>query len=235
MYKNFIILILSATLVNCSQQTYKVKSYGGYQKMIHTQDASGKVDLSKATSSKNTYAVGALADGLGEITILNDKVYLDYGKDGLGNSLQHIPQQTQAVLLATTQVKQWQTIHIANNLSQQQLFTEILDKAKSHGIDIGKPFPFILEGEFETLKIHVIAGRNPKFAGHGKGEKFFHMDTDEMIDEKAIVVGFYSASNQGVYTHPNESWHLHAIIEDISAHIDRIKTGKGVILKLPLD
>ncbi len=225
-------LLIGSTAINAEE--IEVKSYGHYQKMIHKKNTAGVVDLTEALKGDNVYAVGAIADGLGEITILDNKVYLDYGKDGLGNSLNTIAKNTQAVLLARSQVKKWKSVKIADDLTQKQLFAEILNKAKASGMDIKKPFPFLLEGEFESLKVHAIAGQNPNFGGHGSKQKLFHMAKDELIGEDATIVGFYSANNQGVYTHPNESWHLHAVIEDVGAHVDKIHSGADVILKLPI-
>jgi hypothetical protein len=225
------ILLIASFTINASE----IKSYGHYQKMIHKADTTGVVDLKSTINGKNNYAVGAIAGGIGEITIIDNKVYLDYGKDGLGKSLNTIPKNTQAVLLATTKVKKWQDTKIINDLTKKELFAEILKQAKIQGFSEKTPFPFLLKGQFESLKIHAIASQNPKFGGHGSKQKLFHMAKDELIDEVATIVGFYSAGSQGVYTHPGESWHMHAVIENISGHIDGLQTGENVILKLPAD
>lgn len=212
-----------------------VKSYGKYKRMIHMKDTTGVVKLTDALSSDHLFAVGAIQHGLGEITVIDGKPYLDYGDDGIGNSKNAIPSEEQAVLLVTAEVKQWQSVKIPDFLSQDKLFEIILSKAKEHGLDVEKPFPFMLEGGFKELKVHVINGRNPKFAGHGSKEKFYHSMVATKTHQPASVVGFYSASNQGIYTHPGESWHLHAIIEEnnASVHIDGIHTGGHTTLKLP--
>ena len=217
-------------------ETIEIKSYGHYKKMIHMKNTDGVIGLQKAIPAKNSYAVGAIQKGVGEITVLNGKVYLDYGKDGIGNALNKIPEDEKAVLLATTTVEKWQSINFSSPMAKEDLFKVILTNAKEHGLDVDKPFPFLLEGGFKELKIHVINGQNPKFEGHGGKEKMFQMATETRNHQKATVVGFYSASNQGVYTHPNESWHLHAIIEEknVSAHVDDLHTGHSLTLKLPV-
>ncbi len=163
-------------------------------------------------------------------------MWLDYGNDGIGNSKNTIPADEQAVLLATSQVKKWQAVKIHVALSKEELFKAILEKAKGHGFNADMPFPFLLEGNFNKLKIHVINGLNPKFGGHGGKEKLFHQAREERNNQKATIVGFYSAETQGVYTHPGESWHLHAVIkeENIGAHVDGISTNANITLKLPL-
>jgi alpha-acetolactate decarboxylase len=212
----------------------EVKSYGHYKKMIHMKSTDGVVGLKMAIQKQNSYAVGAIQKGDGEITVLNGKIYLDYGKDGMGNSIHTIPPHEKAVLLVTSNVYQWQSVNIKTSLPKKKLFKAILSKAKERGLDIKKPFPFLLEGRFKSLQIHVINGKNPKFKGHGGKEKMFKMAQETKRHQRSTIVGFYSANNQGVYTHPGESWHLHAVIEDIGAHVDNIHSAMNVTLKLPV-
>jgi len=228
----YLLLGLSSVIA----EEIKVQSYGHYKKMIHMEDTAGVVGLKQAIAAENSYAVGAIQDGKGEITILNGKVYLDYGKDGIGGSLNKIPLDEKAVLLATAKVDKWKSVKISTPLPKEQLFEVILAKAKEHGLNIEKPFPFLLEGFFKELKIHVINGQNPKFQGHGGKEKLFNMALEIKVRQAATVVGFYSASNQGVYTHPGESWHLHAVIDEqnIGAHVDDLHTGHVMTLKIPV-
>jgi len=75
---------------------------------------------------------------------------LDYGKDGIGNSLNSIPADEKAVLLATSQVEEWQSSKIEQALSQAELFQVILEKAEAIGMNKNEPFPFLLEGTSMT-------------------------------------------------------------------------------------
>jgi len=222
-------------IVTAAANNTDIQNYGHYKKMMHMKKTDGVVNLQKSIPSANTYAVGATHKGLGEITIIDSKVWLDYGKDGLGNSVNTIPTDEKAVILAVSQVKDWHLISIHNGLSKKQLFKVILEKTKEYGLNKDAPFPFLLEGSFNKLKIHVINGQNPKSKGHGSKISFLNKVQEERNNQQATVVGFYSASTQGVYTHPGESWHLHAVIRDenIGAHVDDITTSKNVILKLP--
>jgi len=96
-----ILLLLSFFISSTvAAEEIEVKSYGHYKKMIHMKNTDGVVGLKKAISGKNSYAVGAIQQGVGEITVLNGKIYLDYGKDGIGNSIHTIPPHEKAVLLA---------------------------------------------------------------------------------------------------------------------------------------
>lgn len=160
---------------------------------------------------------------------------MDYGKDGFGKSVKSVPAEEQAVLLVTSQVSKWQEIPVQTTFTKEELYTFIHEQAKQHGLDADTPFPFLLEGKFDNLSLHVINGRNPEFAGHGKKGTFYKEIREERNNQKATVIGFYSADTQGVYTHPGESWHLHAVIKDenIGAHVDDISILNGSTLKLP--
>ncbi len=231
-----VVLLLFVITFPAKAQQSEVVSYGAYRDMIQQRKTDGVVELEAAIPSSNSYAVGAIAHGTGEITVLNGKLYLDYGEDGIGNSEHTTPQGEQAVLLAVSEVAQWQSFTIENALSQEDLFLEILGIAMDADIDVDEPFPFLLEGSFDSLLIHVINRRNPAFTGHGGKEKFYHMYKENRQNQQATVVGFYSALTQGIYTHPGESWHLHAVIQDgdIGAHVDGITSGANMILKLPV-
>lgn len=233
--KKSILLLLSLFISGAVvAEAIEVKSYGHYKKMIYMKNTDGVVGLKMAIPNHNSYAVGAIQNGTGEITVLNGKVYLDYGNDGIGNSIHTIPPHEKAVLLAVSNVDKWQSTKIKKPLPKEDLFKVILSKAKEMGLDTKKPFPFLLEGRFKDLQIHVINGQNPKFGGHGSKEKMFHMAKETKGHQAATIVGFYSADDQGAYTHPGESWHLHAIIDDIGAHVDEIHSGMNVTLKLPI-
>lgn len=230
-----LVVSLIATLaLNAGASNADIQSYGHYKKMIHMEKTDGVVNLQESIPSANAYAVGATHKGLGEITVINGEVWLDYGNDGLGDATNTIPGDEQATLLAVSEVTQWQSVEISDGLSRQALFGAILEKAKNSGLDADTPFPFLLEGNFKQLTLHVIDGQNPKFGGHGSKQGFFIKAQEERNNQTATVVGFYSAKTQGVYTHPGESWHLHAVIRDenIGAHVDDIWTNT-VVLKLP--
>ena len=214
---------------------FSVKSYGHFKKMMHMKKTEGVVNIQKAIPPVNGYAVGAIQKGLGEITVIDSKVWLDYGKDGIGHSVNSTPANEKAALLVTSQVEKWREIRVENQLSRERLFKFILDKAEQYGLDVNAPFPFILEGSFDNLLLHVINGQHSNSGGHRKEGHLLKQIKEERNKQKAIVIGFYSANTQGVYTHPGESWHLHAVIKDenIGAHVDDISVLNGSILKLP--
>lgn len=231
-----LLLVLCWTGTPVLAGDFNVKSHGHFKKMVHMKKSEGVVNLQKAIPSADAYGVGAIQQGTGEITVINGEVWLDYGKDGFGKSVKSVPAEEQAVLLVTSQVAGWQEIPVQATFTRKELYNFIQAQAGQHGLDVDAPFPFLLEGKFDNLSLHVINGRNPKFGGHGEKGHFFKQVAEVRNNQQALVVGFYSAATQGVYTHPGESWHLHAVIKDenIGAHVDDITLLKGSTLKLPV-
>ena len=209
--------------------------YGHFKKMVHMGKTEGVVKLQEALDLPHVYAVGAIAQGAGEITVIDSRVWLDYGAEGLGNSIKTIPTDEEAVLLVRTQVEDWYPVKVPEDMSIQTLHVFILSEAEAHGLDPEEPFPFLLEGNFYDVDWHVVNGKRVPAAGQ-KHFPPFNKLTDHRDQAEGTVIGFYSAANQGVYTHPGESWHLHIVFdtEDEAGHLDSLTVKEGTLLKLPV-
>ncbi len=194
----------------------------------------GVVDIKQAVSEPHLYGVGAPAHGTGEITIVDGKLWLDYGADGLGNAKHESTQGEQAVILVTAQVKTWRDVTVPQDMNASQMHKFVLDQAKSNGLSTDKAFPFQLEGTYFDFDWHILNGRKHG-GGHGSGGIYKKIE-EHRTETKGTVVGFYSAVMQGVFTHPGESWHLHVVFESEgkAGHVDKISVRKGTTLKLPL-
>jgi len=83
-----------------------------------------------------------------------------------------------------------------------------------------------------AITLPLLAG--PAFSRDTGG--LFHKVEEHRAETSGAVIGFYSAALQGVFTHPNESWHLHVIFEEEGAagHVDAISVRAGAILRLPV-
>lgn len=219
---------------------FNLKHYGNFKRMVHMKKVDGVVDLKTALEGKHIYGVGAIKNAEGEITVYDGKVWLSYGKDGIDKVTREIPSGEQAALLVTAEVEKWKGIAIPRDMREQEFYSFILDKAKDVGIDIKRPFPFLIEGQINNLVWHVINGPETLGAGimHGHGaHKFLKSIAEKREQVSAVIVGFYSADIQGVFTHPGESWHMHVIIgnENKAGHVEKFGVGKGAVLKLPVN
>jgi alpha-acetolactate decarboxylase len=234
----FVTALFVCILVACtaSSSTLNFQHYGNFANAIKQNDLDGVVDISTALLSPHTYAVGAIADGKGEITTIDSKVFLSYGKNGLGRAINNIPAKEKAFLLVTAQVNDWQKITIPEDMSESELYKFILTQSHKARPNSNSSFPFLLEGNFQNLTWHITNGRNAEFRGHGSEKPFFNLLTRQQEQTDAQIVGFYSAETQGVFTHPGTSWHLHTIFSDENkaGHVDSVSVRRNTTLKLPV-
>lgn len=230
-----IFLILVSQASGQESSPFSLTHFGHFKKMMHSRNVDGVVNLQKALDLPHIYAVGATAFGTGEITVIDSKIWLDYGADGLGNTEREVTANEKAVLLVRARVEEWQEVKIPENMNIVEMRVFILDQAKSHNIDINVPFPFLLEGSFYDLDWHVINGLKSSPGGHKKGG-IFKKEKEHRDKTGGTVIGFFSAANQGVFTHPGESWHLHIVFkkEEKAGHLDAISVRQGTLLKLPI-
>ncbi len=238
----FILFIVFCTTVSAHAEEkglpFNLKHYGNFKKMVHMKKVDGVVDLKTALDGKHIFGVGAIKNAEGEITVYDGKAWLSYGKDGLDKVTHKIPDGEQAMLLVTAEAEKWKEIIIPKNMDEPELYEFILAEAGKAGVNINKPFPFLIEGRAQNLVWHILNGIETTAADkkHGHSEhKFLKSIVEKRERVSAVLIGFYSADIQGVFTHPGELWHTHVIIKDEkkAGHVEKFGTGKGSVFKLP--
>jgi alpha-acetolactate decarboxylase len=210
--------------------------HGAFQRMMHTQDFSAKVQLKSIMQAGATEAVGATAGLTGEITAIDGKLLVSYGKPC--SSCGH-PGEEHATLLASAKVTTWHpAVVLPTDLAGAALDAWLIEQAKKVGLDTGKPFPVRLKGTLIGVKMHVLRAANPSFKGHGSGHAM--ADQEEIAADKidGEVVAFYApASAQGIITHPGEPFHFHWVdtARTKTAHLDAFGLGKGAQVFFPIN
>lgn len=235
-------LILAATSfpAQAEDRPFDLRYYGSFKKILHLK-LEGVAGLKEILAGSHLYAVGALAEGAGEITVSDSGVWLSYGKDGMDSAVRAIPEGEQALMVVTARVEKWKEVTVPNDMPEADFHQFVLAEAGRAGIDTGAPFPFQVDGPAKGLSWHVINGRNPEFRGHG-GPHLMNNPPMKLLKERlerasATLIGFYSAGIQGEFTHPGESWHVHVLFRDENraGHVDEVTIAEGALLKLPLN
>ncbi|MFP4333778.1 MAG: acetolactate decarboxylase [Campylobacterales bacterium] len=231
-------VIAFLTLFMSSLLFAEFKHYGNFSNMIKTRDLSGVVDISTLKlEQKGVYALGAMSNAKGEITIFDGNVYLSYGDKGVDKTYSTIPKSTKAMLLATIKPEKFSTkIEIEHDMSDVDfyLFGELEEMAKKSGIDIEKPFLFVLDGEFSNILWHIIDGKNHKIHSDDKRGKLMKKLFVSKKSESGIIYGVYSKNSDGVFTHPGENYHAHGVFSsgEQAGHIDEFTIKANTTLRL---
>ncbi len=208
--------------------------HGAFRQMIQKQDFTAKVPLGSVMQAGATEAVGAASGLRGEITAIDGKLLLTYGRPCPDCGA---PGGDHATLLVSARVNAWHApVPLPSDLSGRVLDDFIIARAREVGLDVAKPFPIRMKGTLAAVKMHVIGAFNPNFKGHGSGHAMADQ-VDIAADRiEGEVVGFYApASAQGVITHPGEPFHYHWVdtARTRTAHLDAFGMVQGALLLLP--
>lgn len=228
------IVFLSGLLINCSNHgSINEVQYSGSLHDIMQGKIGATIALKEVEKIPNLYALGATEDLKGEIQIFNgipevskkldQTIILDHSFDA------------SAELLVYTSVNEWENIEVPSMVkSQGQFDIFLVQEAKKAGIDMSKPFAFLLSGTILKLNWHIIdwdgsqQDHSPQnHLNSGLNGVLAHGDVE--------ILGFYSTHHEGVFTHKGSKTHMHFRTNDtrLAGHVDRIFLGENMILKLP--
>jgi len=214
----------------------EVRVDGAIHKLMVDGETGAMVGLGKLLPNGRLYAVGALAELAGEVTVLAGKTYLSY-PDGAWDTRSEMVTQTSAgaALLVSAEVGSWQNVTIGETLSFAELDGEIARLAAQAGIPAGTRFPFLLEGHFRDMQWHVIDGTKRKGGGTTPEDHFAGSIRASIPSAEATLVGFYSEADQGIFTHRGLNTHMHCVFTSppSTGHVDHVVVPAGTVLKLP--
>ena len=219
--------------------------YVGAQKDIFVSGkASSVVSLEDLAGRKGLYAMGPI-DGLdGEITVFDSIPYItkvrgsDYVAD---NTWKH-----GAFFLVWTEQAAWKDVPVPGTVKGYvDLQNFVKAQAQAAGIDVTKPFPFLLAGTPVEIKWHINVDRT---GGKPITNELFVKSKEPFVtkNEPVDIIGFYSESHSGVFLSQyapaikegsgmRNAIHIHLVSRTSKAagHIDDITFGEGMVLRLP--
>tara|TARA_R110000787_G_scaffold45993_2_gene111902 strand:+ start:5358 stop:6083 length:726 start_codon:yes stop_codon:yes gene_type:complete len=226
-----VLLICSCQRTNKKVIEFEVKHSGALKKMM-SGSIQSVVSLDSLSNKKHLYALGAFENLQGEIQVFNGMVYNSMVQ---GDRI-HIEKNLKgsASLLVYSEVSQWKENFSFLFASKGDLDSLLINEAKRIGLDINKPFPFILEGKVSELKWHVINWDiQDSTHTHKKHQESGLRGT--LNNEVVSVLGFYSKKHKAVFTHHSSNTHMHFRTKDqsLAGHVDALKVDGLITLKLP--
>jgi acetolactate decarboxylase len=212
---------------------FKVE-WKGALRDTHAGDTSGKVRLAELPRSPQLYAVGPVSGLGGEITIIDGQLLLAKAEDGkLKTSSDY---DGEASFLVWGTVPQWRNpVPLGVSAASHSAVEKAIEaKAREAGLDVDKPFPFLLRGTFGSVKFHVVIPASTQGGHTGSGSPADSALNLQANGKSGTIVGFFSKKHEGVFTHGGSHAHLHiALGNGDSGHIDELAVGPEVQLLLP--
>jgi alpha-acetolactate decarboxylase len=190
------------------------------------------------------YAMGPI-DGLdGEITIYDSKPYITKVRGNglvMDNTWKH-----GAFFLVWSEQSKWKDVPVPPSVrGYVDLQQFVKEQAQAAGIDVTKPFPFLLAGTPVEIKWHVNVDRTE---GKPITKELFVKSKAPFItkNEPVDIIGFYSDHHVGVFVAEyapaikegsgiKNVIHIHFVsrVSKVAGHIDELTLGEGMVLKLP--
>jgi alpha-acetolactate decarboxylase len=235
--KYLIIILLAISIASCESKdgnSCELGYEGALKNIMHKGDISAKADLKTFENIKHLYAIGALENLKGEIQIFDSKSFNSLVVDNtlfVENTF-----DKKATLLVYASVSEWILIDVPENIITYKQLEEFISQAAGENqINVNEPFVFLLEGTPESLDWHVINWKEGDT--EHTHEKHVNSGLHGTINNTpAKMLGFYSDSHHAIFTHHTTNMHIHVKTNDnkIAGHVDGLKLGKGMILKLPV-
>ena len=215
----------------------KVRVHGALRAMFHEGKTGAMVELDGLLPNPHLVAVGALADLAGEVTVIGGKAYLSYA-DGAHQARTEATSQPHggATLLVAAEVRSWQSLVTERPIAFEALDEEIAKLAAAAGMNLDQRFPFRIRGGFDNLQWHVIDGRRLTGGGTSHADHQAAAAKMQLDRTAAILVGFYSRNDQGVFTHLGSATHIHCVVDEplSTGHVDHVIIPPGAVIEFPL-
>lgn len=220
-----------------------VEYYGSQRSIFDSGKAEAKVPLTAMSGDAATFGVGAVAGLDGEITVFEGKPYVvKVRKNGL--TLDHGTNHS-AIFAVWTKQSRWADEPVpAEVKSYLDLQNFVKVRAVAAGIDVSKPFPFLLSGTPAEVTWHINVDRTE---GKPITRELFARSKAvfALRNQPMDIVGFHSERHAGVFvsayapaTKAKEmanAIHIHLLARDgkTAGHIDDILLAGGMTLRLP--
>lgn len=204
--------------------------------MFHQGQTGAIVSLDTLLPDPTLYAIGALADLAGEITVVAGRAYVSY-PDGATATRTEVgaTSPASASLLVAAQVPLWTAVITEQAISFAELDKAIPRLAAIAGLDTAGRFPFLVEGTFADLAWHVIDGTRLTAGGNSHQDHLAAAVTTRLERATGTLLGFYSTTDGGVFTHMGSATHVHATLDKplATGHVDAVTIPAGTTVRFP--
>lgn len=181
----------------------------------------------------NLYGLGIEKGLKGEIQIFNGALEISRRTDE--TILMDYSFDNSAELFLHTTVESWQSIDIPTMVKSQGQFEIFLrQEAKKAGVDLTKPFPFLLSGYIQKLNWHIVS-YDPSRLSRTPEDLLKSGISGVIANGDVEILGFFSTDNEAILAGQGDKVHMHFRTDraSLAGHVKSIFLGPNMTLKLP--
>ena len=231
------LLVLAAALLSgCTTEPAwngEVRQWGAMRQVLGEGKTEGRVRLGDFAGSKGAYAVGAMARLQGEVTIVDGQVWVARVA-GTGSQCRLLEaSDAEATLLVAARVPRWTTHRVGADTPADGVDAFVRTTAAGAGLDVTRPFPFVVEGRFRSVDAHVVNGMCPMRAEPTSEHAPVRIRLDAV---QGTLVGIHAEGQEGVLTHHGATTHIHVLVPGVRTrmgHVESVELLAGARILLP--
>lgn len=202
----------------------------GAMKEVKHGNLEATTHIKQEQGIQHMYGLGPLDSLTGEITIVDGIIYQSTVKDG-SPIVTQVP-EVKAPFFVLSEVANWNSSVLKKDIQTLSGIEAYLLMAYHI---YQKPFAFQIRGTFDSLTYHIQnrVGGSPLSQPFDMHE---HQVTYQLNNVSGTLIGFYSATHEGVFTHKGKRIHVHFISDDKKhmGHVDKLSIGNNTVqLLLP--
>lgn len=234
LFSIFSFFLFSCQLTNDSNENHQsndVKVVGAMKDVMWKGQLGAVINLD-SLSVEGTYGLGPESYLKGELLLLDGTPYVS---NVISESEMLVKKKNDlgAPFFVYAQVGEWKEIELPAIVKSTKDIEQYLTLNYSNE---NAPYVFKLKGKIKKALIHIqnLPDRSvvtsPKEAHQGQVNYLIE-------NEEVEIIGFYSTSHKGIFTHHDTNIHMHLITSDKSkmGHLDEVEINAGqMILYLPL-
>ncbi len=218
--KNVLLFLPLLLYFECASQANSsyVKVVGAMRNVMWKGELFGTILLDTIQTRNGLYGLGPTENLNGELLIIDGRSFVSR-VNADGSIRMEETYQAKAPFFVYANATEWKEVAMEGILSIKELEDQ-LTKLKG---ETSEPFVFKIKGKVTKAQFHIQnlpAGavvRSPDDAHVGQAKY-------ELVNEDVEIVGFYSTSHQGIFTHHDSYVHMHIITADLTkmGHLDWI-------------
>lgn len=233
---SFMAILAVGGCARANRWACRVEQWGTMREVMRDGKSDARIALSEFVGRPEKFAIGALESLNGEILIVSGVCWTSRVTADRTLATTSVAGTQKAALLTAADVSLWNNIAIPNDIAANDVEPFIEQAARISGLDIYRPFPFIVRTRLSKLKGHVVSGACAWLTPDAdlKPEtRPLRIVRDEC---DGILLGFFARDSAGEMTHHGSSTHMHVLIREsppIVAHVDHVTLRGGGRLQLP--